>query len=135
MLMSCIFRQMCWLAGNLLAHIVVTHNHSTNTNNIVVVVESPREGVDAIDARNDSMNSIHWVHSVHTGNVSVDSVSLLVGHRNNGIDDRADITNNTLHSLVDVVDSRMNVGGNISRVMVVDHRADSIHCNMCSLVD
>merc|ERR1712055_430214 len=131
----CSFRPMCWLAGNLLAHIVVAHANSTNTNNIVVVVESPHEGVDAIDTRNNSMNSIDWVHSVHSRDVSVDSITLVVDCRSNGINNRTDSTNNSIHSLVDVVDSRMDVGGNISRVVVVDHRAESVNNRTCSLVD
>merc|ERR1712055_840307 len=141
----CSFRRMCWLAGNLLAHIVVAHAHSTNTNNIVVVVESPHEGIDAIDARNNSMNSIHWMHSlhmvhcVHTRDISVDSITLVVDCRAESVE-----ASNWVHS----IDSRMDVGGNIITVMntvtvmVVDHRADVVHnradsvnSNMCSLVD
>merc|ERR1712098_459062 len=96
---------MCWLAGNLLAHIVVA---SSKTKNIVVVVESPHEGVDAIDARNNSMNSIHWVHSVHTRDISVDSINLVVDCRAESVE-----ASNWVHS----IDSRMDVGGNIIAVM------------------
>merc|ERR1711962_1881370 len=123
---------MCWLAGNLLAHIVVAHAHSTNTNNIVVVVESPHEGVDAIDARNNSMNSIDWMHSIHSRDISVDSITLVVDCRAESVD-----ASNWVHS----INSRMDVGGNIITVMhtvtvmVVDHRADSVNSKMCSLVD
>jgi len=134
-----------------LAHIVVTHAHSSNTNNIVVVVESPHEGVDAIDTRNNSMNSIHWVHgvhmvysidwvhSVHTRDISVDSITLVVDCRAESVE-----ASNWVHS----IDNRMDVGGNIITVMhtvtvmVVDHRADGVHnradsvnSKMCSLVD
>merc|ERR1712055_1042647 len=147
----CSFRPMCWLAGNLLAHIVVAHANSSNTNNIVVVVESPHEGVDAVDVRNNSMNSIdwmhsvhmvnsiHWVHSIHSRDIIVDSITLVVDCRAESVE-----ASNWAHS----IDSRMDVGGNIITVMntvtvmVVDHRADVVHnradsvnSNMCSLVD